>query len=76
MNNMSNLIGLLKSGGNPQVILLNMVQKQSQGNPMMQNVLNMMQNGNYSGVEQIARNLCNEKGINPDEMMKQIKNQF
>ena len=36
----------------------------------------MAQNGDMQGVEKMARNLCNEKGINADDMMNQIKRKF
>lgn len=63
-------------GGNPQQLAMNMLQKNAQGNPMVENVMGMMNNGNTSGVEQIARNLCKSRGINPDEMYKQVFEQF
>lgn len=76
MNNFFNLLRLIKSGGNPQSMLMNMVQKNANNNPMMNNLLNMMNSGNAQGVEQLARNLCKEKGINPDEIINQIKGQL
>ena len=45
-------------------------------NPMIQNAMSMAQNGNSKGIEQMARNLCKEKGINPDDVMKQIRGNF
>ena len=46
------------------------------GNPMIQNAMSMAQSGNSKGREQMARNRCKEKGINPDDVMKQIKGNF
>ena len=43
------------------------------GNPMIKNAMSMAQSGNSKGIEQMARNLCKEKGINPDDVMKQIR---
>lgn len=45
-------------------------------NPMIQNAMSMAQSGNSKGIEQMARNLCKEKGINPDDVMKQIRSNF
>lgn len=45
-------------------------------NPMIQNAMSMAQSGNGKGIEQMARNLCKEKGINPDDVIKQIKGNF
>lgn len=43
---------------------------------MAKNAIDMMQKGDAKGVEQMARNLCKEKGVNPDEIMKQMKDKF
>ena len=45
-------------------------------NPMAKNTLEMAQKGDFQGIENIAKNLCKEKGINPDEMMNQVKKQM
>lgn len=45
-------------------------------NPMIKNAMSMAQSGNSKGIEQMARNLCKEKGINPDDVMKQIRGNF
>ena len=44
--------------------------------PMAKNAIGMAQSGDTKGIEQMARNLCREKGINPDEMIKQIKSRM
>ena len=46
------------------------------GNPIIKNAMNMVQSGNSKGIEEMARNLCKEKGINPDDVMKQIRGNF
>lgn len=43
---------------------------------MAKNAIGMAQNGNTKGIEQMARNLCREKGVNPDEMINQIKSRM
>lgn len=50
--------------------------KQMMNNPMAQNAIKMMQSGDTQGVEQMARNLCKEKGVDADEMIKQMKSKF
>lgn len=61
--------------------VMGMIQKmmsnnQMMKNPMIQNAMSMVQSGNSKGIEQMARNLCKEKGINPDDVMKQIRSNF
>ena len=46
------------------------------GNPIIKNAMSMVQSRNSKGIEQMARNLCKEKGINPDDVMKQIRGSF
>ena len=49
---------------------------QIMSNPMAKNAVELMQKGDAQGVEQMARNLCKEKGLNADEVMQQIKSKF
>lgn len=53
-----------------------MSNNQMMSNPMIKNAMSMAQSGNSKGIEQMARNLCKEKGINPDDVMKQIRGNF
>ena len=55
----------LKMGNNP-----------SMNNPIMKNAFEMAQKGDSKGVEELARNLCREKGINPDEAITKVKQQL
>lgn len=74
---MKNLLQLFSGIKNPQQFLQSMMNNsQVMGNPMAKNAIDMMQNGDAKGVEQMARNLCREKGVNPDEIMQQMKDKF
>lgn len=70
MNNMGILMQAVK---NPQVILQQAMQS---GNPIMKNAIEMYQKGDKQGLNELANNLCKEKGTSFDEMAKQIKSQF
>lgn len=62
---------------NPQQFIQKMMSNgQVMNNPMAKNVIGMAQNGDTKGIETMARNLCKEKGVNPEEMMDQIRKQF
>lgn len=62
---------------NPQQFLQQMMgNSQIMSNPMMKNTLEMAQNGNMQGIEQMARNLCKEKGLNADDLLNQIKSKI
>lgn len=70
-----NIFQMMKAG--PQQFIQQMMgNSQIMSNPIMKNALGMVQSGNSKGIEQMARNLCKEKGLNPDDVMNQIKGNF
>ena len=73
MNPLS-IIQMMKSGNPQQFMQQIMGNSQIMSNPMMKNTMQMAQNGDMKGVEQMARNLCKEKGLDADEMFNQSKN--
>lgn len=70
---MNNLLQLAQAMKNPQAILQQAMQS---GNPIMRNAVEMYQRGDKDGINQLAQNLCKEKGTSYDDMVKQIKSQF
>lgn len=74
MNNMGMLFQAVK---NPQQFMEQIMNNsQFMQNPMAKNTMEMLQKGDNKGLEELARNLCKEKGINPEEALKQIKSHF
>lgn len=74
MNNIINMFGAIK---NPQNIVQQVMNNnQIMQNPIARNTIEMMQKGDSKGLESMARNLCREKGMDPDELLKQVKQQF
>lgn len=74
MNNMAMLMQAVK---NPQQFIQQMMgNSQAMQNPMIRNAIEMYQKGDKDGVNQLAQNLCKEKGIAYDDAIKQIKSQF
>lgn len=64
-------------GKSPEQFIQNMLSNnQVMKNPMAKNTLDMAQKGNMQGIEQMARNLCKENGLDADEVMNQIKSRF
>lgn len=71
-----NIFQMMKSG-NPQQFLQQMMgNNQIMRNPLMKNTIEMAQKGDMQGIEQMARNLCKEKGLNADDVINQIKSKF
>ena len=58
----------LQDGGNPIQVL----QQMAPNNPQMQMGLKIAQQQGPKGIEQYARNMCKERGINPDDMLRQM----
>lgn len=66
--NFAQLLQLLKSGNNPQQMVMILLQQfGGNNNPIIQNALNLAQKGDASALEQIARNLAQQKGIDFDK---------
>ena len=70
-----NIFQMMKAGPQ-QFVQQIMGNNQLMSNPIMKNALGMVQSGNMQGVEQMARNLCKEKGLNADDVFNQIKSRF
>jgi hypothetical protein len=70
---MNNLIQIAQIIRNPQAFLQQAMQS---GNPMVRNAIEMYQRGDKEGINQMAQNLCKERGIDMKEMENKIKSQF
>lgn len=74
---MNNLGLLMQAVNNPQQFLQNAMQNsQLMQNPIAKNALEMYQRGDKDGINQMAQNLCKEKGVKPEEIINQLKTQF
>lgn len=74
---MINPMQLMQAMRNPQAFMNQIMgNQQMMNNPMIQNTVNMAQKGDMKGVEQMARNLCKEKGLNADEIFNQFKSKM
>lgn len=68
---------MMQAFRNPQQFIQGMMNNsQVMQNPILKNALEMAQKGDKKGVEELARNLCKEKGVNPEETIGKIKSQF
>ena len=75
--NMMNPMQMIKAMGNPQQLIQNIMgNSQIMSNDKVKNAYGMAQKCDFQGVENLARNICKTQGINPDDVMRQIKSQF
>lgn len=57
---------------NPMQMIINRItQRMGNNNPMMNNVIGMAQKNDVKGLEEFARNMAKEKGVNVDEYYSQ-----
>lgn len=72
-----NIIQMMKSG-NPQQVIQSMIESNPniQNNPLAQNAMKMYQNGDTRGLQNMAENMCKERGITVDQAKQQIIGMF
>ena len=61
------IVNMIKSGYNPQQLMLSILETQMKGSPMGDNLINLARQGNTAEIEKIARNLAAQKGIDFDK---------
>ncbi len=65
---MNNVFQALMRGGNPTTIL----QQAARSNPQMGMALQMIQGKSPQQLQQMACNMCRERGTSPDAVLKQL----
>lgn len=74
-NNIMQFISMVKQG-NPEQMMMGMLQNSAQGNPFMQNLFTLAKNKDTKQLEQIARNMTSEKGLDFDKEFNSFKQMF
>ena len=69
-------INQIRSGQNPQQLMLNFLEQQASNNPMGQNLLNLARNNQTQDIEQFARNMFASNGRDFDSEFKRLKDTF
>lgn len=72
--NPMDFLNMVRGGQNPQQMMLNVLQQGN--NPMSQNLFNLARQGNTAQIEQIARNLCAQRGVDFDKEFNSFKQQL
>lgn len=81
MNNLSvnpmELIQMIKNGQNPQQLVLRVLENNvGNSNPVLANLLSLAKQNRTDEIEKVARNLCQEKGIDFDKEFNSFKKNF
>ena len=61
-------------GGSPKNIVMNMVKNTMGSNPMVKNLIDMAEKGDNKRVENFARNIMKEKGMDFDKEFNTFMN--
>ena len=70
-------ISKIVNNSNPQSFVMSMLQNTAQcGDPMAQNLVKLVHAGNTKEIEQVARNVAKEKGIDFDKEFNSFKQMF
>lgn len=73
---MFRLISSFKSQ-DPSALVSNMVNEAaSQGNPIMQNLANLIKEGKTEEIEKVVRNIAKERGMDYDKEFKAFRDTF
>ena len=62
------LMAAVKSGGNPAAL----IQQMAQNNPQMAQAAKMIQGKSPAELQQMAVNMCRERGTTPEAVMRQL----
>lgn len=67
------IIQMIRSGQNPEQIVINILENQMQNTPMGKNLLNLAKNNKEAEIENIVRNIAEERGIDFDKEFTAFK---
>lgn len=70
------LMQYIRKSGNPQQFMLNVMQEQSNNNPVITNLLSLAKANKTEDIEKIARNLLKEQGKDFDKEFANFKQMF
>ena len=72
---MVQFVNMMKNG-NPEQMMMSMLEQSAQNNPILENLLNMAKNNDSEGIESYVRNVAREKGIDYDKEFNTIIQNF
>lgn len=67
------IVQMIKTGKNPEQVMMYYLQSSLSNSPFGQNVIEMAKNHDKAGLEKIVRNLCEQRGVNFDAEFNAFK---
>ena len=68
-----NLLQAIKNGANPQQLVMSVLEGQMASTPMGKNLLQLVKENKTSEIEKIARNICEQNGIDFNKEFSSFK---
>ena len=72
--NQKALMNLINSGGNPEIMVMNMLQQRAGNNKLFANLLQLAQAQDTQQIESIVKNIVNESGKDYEEEFNSFRN--
>lgn len=72
--NPQQMLQMIQGGANPQQLIMSYLQNNS--TPIGQNLMQLAQKGDTAQIEQIARNVCAQRGVDFDMAFNSFKQQL
>ena len=70
------IIQAIRQGQNPQQITMNIVKQRMGNTPIGQNLIKLAETNQTQEIEQIARNICQQRGVDFDKEFTAFKSMF
>lgn len=70
------LIKMIKNGQNPQQLMMSVLDKQAQDNPIYSNLKTMAKEGRTKDIERFARNMAESQGLDFDKEFNAFRRKF
>ena len=70
------LVQMIKTGRNPQQLMMSVLENQAQTNPIYANLQQMAKQGRTKDIEQFARNLAQSQGLDFDKEFAAFREKF
>lgn len=67
------LLQAIRNGQNPQQLVMGILEGEMSNTPMGKNLLSLVKQNKAKDIEQIARNLCAQKGVDFDKEFASFK---
>lgn len=75
--NINPFVQLIQQGNtSPQQLVMLLLENQSANNPMLSNLLQLAKNNDGKGIEQVARNMMKERGLDFDTEFNKFKQMY